>query len=93
MQAQIEYEDPMITLMWENLLDDVNNAHNRMDDHEEHWDAWQHEFDVNMNQVSTWVFSVINDLRYTIEKQQRQIDELLMLTLVNKDIKKEMKGI
>ena len=72
--------DPMITLIWENLLEDISNAHFRLDSHEEHWDTWQHDFDVSANQLSTWVFNTINDLRHTIEKQQNQIDELLMLT-------------
>jgi len=72
-------QDPMMSLIWENLLEDLNNAHDRLDSHEEHWGIWQHDFDVRMNQVSTWLFSTINDLRHTIEKQQRQIDELLML--------------
>jgi len=73
-------QDPMMSLIWENLLEDLSNAHDRLDTHEEHWDIWQHEFDVGMNRVSTWLFSTINDLRHTIEKQQNQIDELLMLT-------------
>ena len=75
--------DPMITLIWENLLEDLSNAHSRIDTHEEHWDTWQHDFEVSRKQVSTWIssiFSNINDLRHTIEKQQNQIDELLMLT-------------
>ena len=76
----------MALLVWENLLEDLDNAHGRMDTHEEHWDTWQHDFEVSRKQVSTWIssiFSSINDLRHTIEKQQRQIDELLMLTKVN----------
>jgi hypothetical protein len=85
MQAQepldfLGNQDPMKSLIWENLIDDLNNAHYRIDTHEEHWDIWQHNFEVNTNQLSTWIFSTINDLRHTIEKQQNQIDELMMLS-------------
>lgn len=85
MIKDISYEgvsDPLQVLRWANLLDDVNNAHTRIDSHEEHWDEWQQEFDASILQVKAWVFGVLSGLINTVEDQQKQIEELQQRNLL-----------
>jgi nucleosome binding factor SPN SPT16 subunit len=71
--------DPFEALRWENLLDDLNDAHNKLDAHLELSDEWLHDFEGRMRihvKVSMLMYHTINDLKQTIKTQQMQIEDL-----------------
>jgi paraquat-inducible protein B len=80
MQIPIAQElDPFAALRWGNLLDDVNEAHNKMDAHLEYSDEWHHEFEVRMlthKKMATIMYHTLNELKELTAIQQARITEL-----------------
>jgi len=66
--------------LWrENILDDVNNAHTRIDEHLEQSDEWLQEFDARMQthgKLAMEMYHTVMDLKHIVNEQQRQIEEL-----------------
>jgi type II secretory pathway component PulJ len=80
MQIPIEQElDPFVALRWENILDDINDAHNKLETHLELSDEWLHDFEGRMGthaKLAMSMYHTIIDLKQTVETQQKQIEEL-----------------
>ena len=66
--------------LWrENILDDVNNAHTRIDEHQEQSDAWLHDFAAGMQvhaKMAMQMYHTVMELKQIVSEQQRQIEEL-----------------
>jgi hypothetical protein len=63
----------------ENLLDDLSNAHTRIDDHQEQSDEWLHDFEARMQtngNLAKEMYHTVVDLKSIVEQQQQQIEEL-----------------
>jgi len=76
---QTENDDPLQALRWENLLDDVGNAHNRLDTHLEKSDEWLLDFNTRMqthSRVAEWMFTTIIELKRTVAAQAVIIEKL-----------------
>ena len=84
MQAQkpsglLSNQDPMMSLIWENMLEDMNNAHDRMDSHLEESDEWLHDFEARMEyhaRIAGWMYETIIDFQQTVKELRAQIDLL-----------------
>jgi hypothetical protein len=80
MQIPIEQElDPFAALRWENLLDDVGEAHNRMDTHLERSDEWLLDFEARMlahGKMATIMYHRLTELKELTGIQQDRITEL-----------------
>ena len=77
--GNLNNQDPMITLRWENILDDVNNAHDRLDSHLEQTDEWLHDFDARMGShavIASRMYDTICELQQTVKELRAQIDLL-----------------
>ena len=66
--------------LWrENILDDVGNAHTRIDEHLESSDEWLRDFEARMNthaNLATEMYHTVMELKHIVSEQQRQIEEL-----------------
>ena len=70
---------PIEALWKENILDDVNNAHTRIDEHMEQSDAWLRDFDARMathGKLAMEMYHTVIELKQIVNEQQRQIKEL-----------------
>jgi len=95
---QMENEDPFQALRWENLLDDVSNAHSRLDTHLEDSDEWLLEFTARAQthaKVAEWMYSTIVELKQIVGMQtviitalQEQLEALQAErhVIINRDI-------
>ena len=66
--------------LWrENILDDINNAHTRIDEHQEQSDAWLQDFEDRMithSKLAMEMYHTVIELKGIVSEQQRQIEEL-----------------
>ena len=66
--------------LWrENILDDVNNAHTRIDEHLEQSDEWLSDFEhrtLTHAKLAMEMYHTVIELKQTVEHQQKQIEEL-----------------
>ena len=66
--------------LWrENILDDINNAHTRIDEHQEQSDTWLRDFEDRMithSKLAMEMHHTVTDLKHIVNEQQKQIEEL-----------------
>ena len=66
--------------LWrENILDDVNEAHTRIDEHLQQSDELRRDFEqrtITHTKLATEMYHTVAELRDIVEHQQRQIEEL-----------------
>ena len=66
--------------LWrENILDDVNNAHTRIDEHLEQSDEWLSDFEqrtLTHAKLAMGMYHTVMELKGIVSEQQRQIEEL-----------------
>ena len=72
-------EDALQNLWRENVLDDIGNAHTRIDEHLEQSDEWLRDFAARMTthgKLAGELYHTVTELKDIVEHQQRQIEEL-----------------
>ena len=72
-------EDVLKNLWRENILDDIGNAHTRIDDHLEQSDEWLQDFQQRSSthtKLAMEMYHTIMELKHIVSEQQRQIEEL-----------------
>ena len=71
-----EAVDTLRNLWRENILDDVNNAHTRIDEHLEQSDEWLSDFEqrtLTHAKLAMEMYHTVMDLKHTVNEQQIDI--------------------